>query len=206
MEIKTETFGVLTSKAFDASCKYLNTVSKRVAAEWRGAIIFGVAAVFKTGDVTHVNKLLPILVALGLEPMYRRVIVRNDLIPFRYNKQECLHYGTIDGGRRAALEIRVKGIPQWEIVLNAALNGETAEKAPAAFTLQTRLSGLIKKDRKQDKPHTDKEIRAMLTELLKEFPMPVADSTMLTAADQVRVKENKAKHNAKVKQAVAKAA
>ena len=191
MDIKTETFGTLTSKAFDASCKYLKSVTKRVTAEWRETIIFGVAAVFATGDATHVNKLLPILVALGLGPMFERVIVKNDVVPFKYNGKSHQYTGKIDIGRRAALEMIVDGVPQWETLLNAALNGELAPKEPAAFKLNTRMSGLIKKDRQQEVSHSDGEILKMVRELLKEFPQVAPESTMVTAKDQQRIVDNK---------------
>lgn len=191
MDIKTETLGTITQAAYDKSVKYIKSVGKRLALEFRNSIVYGVGAVFKTGDATHINKVLPFMVIANLEPAYRRVVVKHDIIPFKYNAKTCQHTGKIDGGRRAALEVLVEGVPQWETLLNAALNGEEAEKAPAAFVLATRLSGLVKKDRNQETPHSDAEIRKLINEALKEFPMVAKESTMATAEDQQRIEDNK---------------
>lgn len=191
MDIKTETFGTITLAAFDKSVKYIKSIGKRLATEFRTSIVFGVGAVFKTGDVTHINKVLPFMAIAKLIPAFKRVVVKHDIIPFKYNAKTDQYGGKIDGGRRAALEVLVEGVPQWETLLNAALNGEEAEKAPAAFVLATRLAGLIKKDRSQETPHTDAEIRALVTEALKANPMPAPESTMVTPDDQVRIEDNK---------------
>lgn len=194
MDIKTETFGTLKQATFDTACKYLKSIGKRVAIEFENAIIFGVAAVYKTGDATHINKVLPLLFLAKLEPMFYRAIVQHESVPFAYDRKKHQYVGKINVGRRAALEVLVDGIPQWETLVRAGLDGEQAEKSPAVFKLDVRLSGLIKKDRQQTDFHTDAEIRKMLTGLLKEFPAaPVAvdDSDFLSAEDQQRVEDNK---------------
>lgn len=191
MDIKTETFGTITGAMFDKAVGYIKKAGKRIALEFRNSIIYGVGAVFNTGDVTHINKVIPLLVIAKLEPMFKRVVVKHDIVPFKYNNKTCQYTGKIDGGRRAALEVLVNGVPQWEILLDAAFNGEEAEKAPAAFILATRLAGLIKKDRTQSKPHTDAEIRVLVTEALKASPLQLPESTMATPDDQVRIEENK---------------
>jgi hypothetical protein len=192
MDIKTETLGTITQAAYDKSVRYLKSVGKRLALEFRNSIVYGVGAVFKTGDATHINKVLPLLVIANLEPAFKRVVVKHDIVPFKYNTKTCQYTGKIDGGRRAALQIvDDAGVPQWETLLNAALNGEEAEKTPAAFVLATRLSGLVKKDRQQETPHSDAEIRKLINEALKEFPMVAKESTMVTAEDQQRIEDNK---------------
>ena len=191
MDIKTETLGTITQAAFDTSVKYLKSVGKRLALEFRNSIVYGVGAVFQTGDVTHINKVLPLLVLCKLEPAFKRVVVKHDVIPFKYNAKTNQYGGKIDTGRRAALEVLVNGIPQWETLLLAALNGEEAEKEPAAFVLATRIAGLIKKDRSQETPHSDAEILTLVKEALKAAPVPAKESTMVTAKDRVIIEDNK---------------
>ena len=190
MDIKTETLGTITQAAYNTSIRYLKAVGNRIALEFRNGIIYGVGAVFQTGDATHINKLIPLLVVAKLEPMFKRVVVKHNVVPFKYNAKECQFTGKIDGGRRAALEVLVNGVPQWETLLNAALNGEEAVKEPAAFKLDTRINGLVKKDRTQETPHTDAEILKLVRQALKDNPMPAKESTMVTAKDQVRIKDN----------------
>lgn len=169
MEINTKTFGNVTQQAFDTACAYIKRVSKRLSQEIETALVFAVAAVYKTGDATHVNKLIPILKLAKLEPMYRRTIVRFDLIPFSYDATKCQHVGKIKPGLRAAMEVEREGIPQWEIVLKAALEGENPENKPAkAFNGQNRMTSLVKKARENGVD--DKELRAWLKSAITEHP------------------------------------
>jgi hypothetical protein len=205
MEIKTETFGTLTSQAFDKTCRYLKSVGNRLSVEFDAAVTFAVAACINTGDYTHVNKVLPLLRVAKLEAMFRRTVVAHDVIPFHYDTKECQYVGKISAGRMAALKIVDKnGVPQWETLLKAALSDEKPEnKKPKAFNLESRMDSLFKAARKAGA--TDAEITAAYRSAKKKHP---ADSTMLTPDDQVRVKENKDRHDAEVKKtnAVAKAA
>lgn len=188
MDIKTETFGTLTQAAFDKSCNYLKSVGTRIAVEFDAVVTFAVAAVFSTGDATHINKVLPILQLAKLEPMFRRTVVAFEIIPFHYDKAECQYVGKINQGRCAALKIVDNtGVPQWEGLLTAALAGEKPEnKASKAFNLESRMDSLIKAARKEGA--TDLDITAAYRSAKRKYPV---DSTMLTPDDQVRVKENK---------------
>jgi hypothetical protein len=198
MDIKTETFGTLTQASFDKACKYLKAVGNRIAVEFDAAITFAVAAVFATGDATHINKVLPLLKLAKLEPMYRRVVVGFEIIPFPYDKVECQHVGKINKGRCAALKIvDANGVPQWEGLLRAALDGEKPEnKTAKAFNLEGRADSFIKAARKEG--CAEKDINKAIAAAKRKFPV---DSTMLTPDDQVRVKENKARHDGEVKKA-----
>jgi len=200
MDIKTETFGTLTQAAFDKSVRYLKSVGNRIAVEFDAAVTFGVAAVFSTGDATHINKVLPILTLAKLEPMFRRTVVAFEIIPFHYDKAECQFIGKINKGRCAALKIvDTNGVPQWEGLLQAALDGEKPEnKAPKAFNLESRMDSLFKAARKDGA--TDAEITAAYRGAKRKHP---ADSTMLTPDDQVRVEENKARLDGEVKKELA---
>ena len=160
MDITTKTFGELTQAAFNKTVGYFNRVGKTIKAHFNTGVTFGVAAVFDTGDATHINKLLPALVVAGLEPKFRRTVVAHGLVPFTYDKDSCQYTGKIQKGKRAALEmLNTDKVPQWEIVLRAALDGELPEnKAPAAWKLETRLPGLLKKALEEG--YTVKDIRA----------------------------------------------
>lgn len=206
MDIKTETFGTITAKAFNAALGYLGRITKKFSQEFNTALIYSVATVFQTGDATHINKVLPVLVALKAEPWFYKQVVGNQLIPFNYNRKDYQFTGKIDAARRATLEMIVNGIPQWEIVLRAALDGATAPKKETVFNLDTRSESFVKAARKAHT--TDREVLAAVKAMLKKHPVILPDSTSLSAEDQVRVKENKARHTAEVKkaQAVAKAA
>jgi hypothetical protein len=199
MDIKTETFGTLLQATFDKSCKYLKSVGKRLAIEFDNAVTFGVAAVFATGDATHINKVLPLLTIAGLEPKFRRTVVKHEIVAFHYDTKECQYIGKINQGRQAALKIVDKsGVPQWETLLAAALRGEMPEnKAKQAFNLEGRADSFIKAARKEG--CEEKDINKALAAARRKYPV---DSTMLTPDDQVRVKDNKKRLAA----AVAKAA
>ena len=203
MDIKTETFGTLTQVAFDKTCRYLKSVGTRLSVEFDAAVTFAVAAVFTTGDATHINKLLPLLVLAKLEPMYRRVVVAFDIIPFPYDKKECQHVGKINKGRAAALKIiGTNGIPQWEGLLAAALAGEKPEnKAAKAFNLESRADAFIKAARKEG--CAEKDINAALAAARRKFAV---ESTVASPADQVRIEENKAQLAGRVTQVKAVAA
>jgi hypothetical protein len=184
MDIKTESFGTLTQVVFDKSLKYLKSVGSRLALEFDNTIKFAVAAVFHTGDATHINKVLPVLVLAKLEPMFRRVVVAFEIIPFNYDRKECQYTGKISVGRRAALELVVNGVPQWETLLIAALQGELPEnKTTPAFNLENRSDSFFKAARKAG--HTDIEINKALAASRRKHPV---DSTMLTPKDQKVVK------------------
>ena len=161
MDITTKTFGELTQAAFNKSVGYFNRVGKTIKAHFNTGVTYGVAAVFSTGDATHINKLLPALVLAGLEPKFRRTVVAHGLVPFNYDKESCQYTGKIKKGLRATLEMAdgKTGIPQWETVLLAALEGELPEnKEKPAWKLETRLASVIKKA--VEEGYTVQDIRA----------------------------------------------
>lgn len=168
MDITTMTFGVVLQATFNKSVAYFNRVGKTISAHFDTGVTYGVAAVFATGDATHINKLLPALVLAGLEPKFRRTVVAHGLVPFKYDNDACMFDGKIKKGLRATLEMAdaKTGIPQWEIVLRAALDGELPEnKSPAAWKLETRLAGLLKKAIEQG--YTVKDIRLQFSRDMK---------------------------------------
>lgn len=204
MDIQTKTFGTLLQKAFDKSCKYIGSVGKRLAFEFETAVTFAVAAVFATGDVGHVNKILPLLKIARLEAMFKRTIVAFEIIPFAYDSVLAQYPGKINVGRCAALKVEINGVPQWETLLRAALDGEKPENKPdRAFNLDSRMANLYKIAREHGK--TDTELAYAQREAKKIHPYIVPeDSTFLSSDDQQRVKDNKKLLTKKV--AVAKAA
>jgi hypothetical protein len=204
MEIITKTFGKLTQDAYDKSCKYLKSIGKRVSFEFDTAVIFAVASVYETGDVAHVNNLIPILKLANLEPAFRRTVVAFDLIPFNYDAGALQYTGKIKKGDRAAMEVERDGVPQWEIVLRAALDGEKPEnKSKPVFNLESRMANLFKAARKEGK--TDAEINEAIKAARKLHPhIKAVDSKTMDPANQKRVKDNKADHDERVKVETAK--
>ena len=176
MDITTKTFGDLTQAAFNKTVGYFNRVGKTISAHFDSGVTYGVAAVFSTGDATHINKLLPALVIAGLEPKFRRTVVAHGLVPFKYDKDSCQYSGTILKGKRAALEMQdVNKIPQWEIVLKAALEGELPEnKDKPAWKLETRLASVLAKAVKEG--YSVADIRTQFTKDMRAITKAVADN------------------------------
>jgi len=201
MDITTKTFGELTQKAFNKTVGYFNRVGKTISAHFDTGVTYGVAAVFDTGDATHINKLLPALVVAGLEPKFRRTVVAHGLVPFGYDKDSCQFVGKIKKGLRATLEMTdaKTGIPQWEIVLRAALDGELPEnKAKAAWKLETRMAGLLKKAIEEG--YTVQDIRAQFKKDTQGLVNKVQDVQVQ------EVKAGRAQEAADIKLAAKKAA
>lgn len=166
MEINTKTFGQLTLQAFNKSVGYFKRSATAIKRHFETGVIFGVAAVYGTGDYTHINKLLPALVLAGLEPKFYRTVVAHKVVPFKYDRDTCQYIGKIYPGLRAAMEVEMNGVPQWEIVLRAALDGELPEnKSSPAWKLETRMPGLIKKALEEG--YTVKQIRAEFAQDMK---------------------------------------
>lgn len=173
MDINTKTLGNVTSAAFGKAVGYFKRSAKTINQHFENGVIYAVGAVFATGDYTHINKLLPALALAGLEPKFRRTVVRHNIVPFKYDAEACLFTGKIQKGKRAALEmLNTDEVPQWEVVLRAALDGELPEnKAEATFKLETRLPNLIRKA--VENGYTVQQIRALVNDTLKDVaPKP----------------------------------
>ena len=188
MNIKTITFGELTQSAFNTSVGYFKRVAKTMVKHFEIGVIYGVAAVFETGDYAHINKLLPALTLAGLEPKFRRTVVAHKVVPFKYDHDSCQYIGKIFPGTRASLELidAKTGIPQWEKVLRAALDGELPEnKTTPAWKLETRLASLLKKA--VEEGYTAKDIRKQFTrdmrELVKSGLVPAVVESKVPSGD-----------------------
>lgn len=167
MEITTKTLGTITAEAFGKAVGYFKKAAKTIKTHFDNGVIYAVGMVFETGDYAHVNKLLPALQLAGLEPKFRRTVVVHGIVPFKYDKEACLYTGKIQKGKRAALEmLNEDGVPQWEVVLKAALEGELPENKDApAFKLETRLPNLIKKA--YENGYNTQDIRKLVNEAIK---------------------------------------
>ena len=167
MDINTKSLGNIAAATFNKAVGYFKRSAKTINAHFENGVIYGVAAVFETGDYAHINKLLPALQLAGLEPKFRRTVVAHNVVPFKYDREACLFTGKIKKGTRAALEmVNTDGIPQWEVVLRAALDGELPENKDApAFKLENRLPNLIKKA--FENGYTQKEIRKIVNDAIK---------------------------------------
>lgn len=167
MDINTKSLGNIAAATFNKAVGYFKRSAKTITAHFENGVIYGVAAVFETGDYAHINKLLPALQLAGLEPKFRRTVVTHGVVPFKYDREACLFTGKIQKGKRAALEmVNTDGIPQWEVVLRAALDGELPENKDApAFKLETRLPNLIKKA--FENGYAVQDIRKIVNEAIK---------------------------------------
>ena len=170
MDIKTETFGTITAKAFAVAGGYIKRVSARLKQEFEVVLVYGAGAVFATGDATHINKYLPALVLAGLEAKFRKVIVNHNIIPFAYDNKVCQFTGKINVGRRADLEMIVNGCPQWETLLRAALDGAKPENNTKAFVLEAKLTTLVKGLRGLTIQPSDNDVLKLLRAALKDNP------------------------------------
>lgn len=171
MEITTKLFGSITTEMFTASCRYLKSVSNRVKAEFETAVIYGTAMVLEHGDVTHLNKILPTLELAGLEPKFVRCVV--PVIPFKYDRDTYQFAGTINAEKRRSMQaVDDDGIPKWENIVRALLNGEKPEnKTAPAWKLETRMPGFLKSALKHG--YTLAEIRAEFERDVKELTVEV---------------------------------
>jgi hypothetical protein len=193
--MKTVLFGEITQASFDGALKYLKRIGKRLSQEVNTAITFAVGMTLKHGDATHVNKLIKALAVVNNKGYFITTVHAMGLIPFPFNRKEGEYYGKIDAGRRAALQMEVEKngvlVPQWEIVLQAAFEGQKPEnKTPPAFVLASRMNSIVKQSRSKANA-TDAELRAAFNAALKEYPeikksVPQADekgNTKLVAAN-----------------------
>lgn len=170
MENTLKLFTQLTDAAFSTAAKYFdNNARKALVTRWQDYCANGTQRAFATGDIKHAQKMYSAAVICGFRLPFERAVVPQ--LPFLYNKNEGFT-GKIQKGKRAALEaLDPEGITTlWENNMRLAFDGENVDKPAAAFNLVKRLGAVIKKDRQQDTPHTDAEIRKELTALLKEFP------------------------------------
>ena len=147
MDITTKTFGELTQSAFNKSVGYFNRAAKSIKLHFNNGVIYGIATLFETGDPASLNKFMSAITIAGLEPKFRRTVVAHGVVPFKYDKNDCQFVGKIKKGNRAALEmLNTDGIPQWEVVLKAALDGDLPEnKESPAWKLETRLPSILNK-------------------------------------------------------------
>lgn len=171
MEVITRLFGTITQEMFTASCKYLKSVSKRIKTEFETTVIYGTAMVLEHGDVTHLNKILPTLELAGLEPKFVRCVV--PVIPFKYDRDTFQFNGTINAEKRKNMQVVDKeGVPKWENIMRALLNGEKPEnKTAPAWKLETRMPGFLKTALKNG--YTLAEIRAEFERDVKELTVEV---------------------------------
>lgn len=145
-ELVTKTLGTITEVQFNSAIRYFKQSAPKAREHWENSIVYAVGMMFATGDCFHINKLLPALEMAGRLPLYEKTVVAHDVVPFSYDREAGLHTGKIKPGRRAVLETERDGVPQWEIILKAALSGQRPEnKEPPKFKLETRLPNLIAK-------------------------------------------------------------
>lgn len=199
MDIKTETFGTITAKAFATAGGYIKRAAARIKHEFEIIMVYGVGAVLKTGDATHINKYLSALVLAGLEAKFRKVVVNHNIIPFAYDNKTCQYVGKISVARRADLVMLVDGIPQWEILLAAALEGAKPENNTKPFVLETKLATLVKGLRGLDIQPIDADVVKMLRKALTDNPKTAEESTSISANNAKAIKDNAIAHAEKVK-------
>ena len=190
MDIKTETFGTITAEAFATAGGYIKRVATRLKHEFEVVLVYGVGAVLQTGDATHINKYLPALVLAGLEAKFRKVIVNHNIIPFAYDNKVCQFTGKISVARRADLEMIVGGVPQWETLLQAALDGAKPENNTKAFVLEAKLATLVKGLRGLEIQPTDNDAIKLFRAALRDNPRVAPDSTSIDPKNAEAIKAN----------------
>lgn len=204
MDIKTENFGTITAKAYEVAVGYVKRVASRLRHEFQVLVVYGVGAVFKTGDATHLNKFIPALVLAGLEAKFRKIVVAHNIIPFAYDNKICQFTGKIQAGHRAVMETLIDGIPQWEIVLKAAFEGAKPENNVKAFVPEVKLATFVKGLRGMDIQPSDTSVLKMLRLALAENPKAnnAAETTSISADTAKAIKDNAIAHAEQVKVAL----
>jgi len=190
-------FANLTDKAFATANRYFNAQARaHLVTRWQDYCANGTLRVYASGDIKAANKMYSAAVICGFRLAFQRAVVPQ--IPFSYSK-DAGFTGKIQKGKRDALIVlNADGFPKWEADMRDRFDNENTDKAAAEFNLVKRLDAVIKKDRQQDTPHTDAEVRKELTALLKQYPAvkAVPDSTVAHGKDQATLAKTKAQRKA----------
>ncbi len=185
MEIELSLFTQLTDKAFKTAARYFSADARAAYfSRWQDYCANGTQRLYLHGDIKAANTMYSAAVACGFLPQFTRAVA--PLIPFAFKKAEGFT-GKIQPKRAVLEQLNANGVPNWEAEMRHAFDHENEPKAPAAFVLSKRLEAVIRKERAQEDVHTDAEIRAMLTSLLKAYPVVQPESDVLSGSAQVAV-------------------
>lgn len=205
MEIELSLFKQLTDAVFKTANRYFNADARAAMySKWQDYCANGTQRVFLHGDIKAAQSMYTAAVICGFLPQFTRAVA--PYIPFGYKRAEGFT-GKIQPKRNVLQQLNANGIPNWEAEMRFAFDHENEPKAPAAFVLLKRLDAVIKKERTQETVHTDTEIRKMLSDLLKAYPVIQPESEVVSGSAQVAIiATNAANAKADAKLDAAKAA
>lgn len=198
MELPLTLFAQLTDKAFKTANRYFNADARAAMySRWQDYCANGTQRLYLHGDIKAAQSMYSAAVICGFLPQFTRAVA--PYIPFAFKRTEGFS-GKIQPKRAVLEQLNAQGVPNWEAEMRVKFDNENAPKVPAAFVLLKRLDAVIKKERVQDTSHTDTEIRKMLNELLKAYPVIAPESASLSGDAQVLViASNSAKNKAEDK-------
>lgn len=182
MEIELTLFKQLTDAAFKTANRYFSADARKAYySRWQDYCANGAQRVFQHGDIKQANKMYSAAVICGFLPQFTRAVA--PYIPFSYSRAEGFK-GKIQPKKNILVQLNANGVPNWEAEMRVMFDSENEPKPAAPFVLLKRLDAVIKKDRAQEDAHTDAEIRAMLTALLKAYPVVQPESGVLSGSAQ----------------------
>lgn len=184
-------FGQLTDAAYKTATRYFtNEARKALVTRWQDYCANATQRLFETGDVKHAQKMYEAAVICGFRLAFQRAVVPQ--IPFAYDKDGGFTGKIQPGKRDALLALDSSGVQQFEVDMRHRFDNENESKPTATFSLSKRLDAVIKKDRQQETPHTDTEVRKVLNEMLKLYPAVVAVEVQAVAQGQAQEKADDA--------------
>jgi len=195
MEIELTLFKQLTDAAFKTANRYFSADARAAMfSRWQDYCANGTQRVFKHGDIKQAQKMYSAAVICGFLPHFSRAVA--PYLPFSYSRAEGFK-GTIQPKRKVLEQLNANGVPNWEAEMRLMFDTENAPKEAKAWVLSKRLDAVIKKERVQEEVHTNTEIRAILNELLKAYPVIQPESEVLSgSAQELVIKTNDARAQA----------
>lgn len=116
-------FKTLSPQQFAGIIKWFKNNTEKARLHLENAAAYAVGRLYETGDIKHINKLAPVVEAFGFGPAFRRCVV--PFVCFPYDKEALLFTGSIQKGKRAALEeLDENGIPKWEVGMRERFDNE----------------------------------------------------------------------------------
>ena len=202
MEIELTLFKQLTDAVYKTANRFFNAAARAAMySRWQDYCANGTQRVFLHGDIKAANAMYAAAVTCGFLPQFTRAVA--PWIPFGYKRAEGFT-GKIQPKRNILQTLNKDGVPNWEAEMRHAFDNENEVKAPVAFVLIKRLDAVIKKERAQEDVHTDTEIRKMLSDLLKAYPVVQPESEVLSGtAQELVIAANDAKAKAEANSTVA---
>ena len=178
MEMKL--FTSLNNRQFGAAVRFFTSDKrKELVSKFWDYVANAVARTYETGDSTHANKAAAAAEICGYGPAFRKFAV--PVIPFKYNRADKGFEGTIQKGKRNALDqLNDDGVITWEAELHRRINQDAEEsKKPKAFDAKAVMLRCIKAEIKHGLAPAD--VRKLFNSCISEVAKPTAVATKKAA-------------------------